>query len=68
MGSHSDFWLTLHKMSYDLEQEGATVEAQLRSLSEVLKSLRPAARELYCEDLSKVLQCLSALSHHCESK
>jgi hypothetical protein len=63
--SKSEFWLSLHKLAQDYRLEGATDDARIASLSELLASLPDATRQAYCDDLEVTLAALSALAVHC---
>jgi len=66
MRSLSDFWLNLHRLALDLEREGRTMDERIFNLREVLRSVPPTSRSLYCEHLGNVAAALERLKGDCD--
>jgi hypothetical protein len=64
--SKSDFWLTLHKLAHDLDQEGDAPHEQAESVCEVFSAMSPAARAVYLSDVEKVLAAISEVAVSCK--
>jgi hypothetical protein len=67
MRSKSDFWLTLHKLAHDLENEGGDANERIASTGLVLSSLCSATQQVYCGDVATALEVLTSLSAHCRT-
>jgi hypothetical protein len=66
MGSHSDFWLTLHKLASDLLREGETGRERGQNICRVFNSLSPSTRGVYVENLEAVFSALAEVRKHCK--
>jgi hypothetical protein len=66
MRSKSDFWLTLHRLTQDLEREGATPRERATSVCEVLDAVPADARVLYLSNLQSVLTTLVEVQEQCK--
>jgi hypothetical protein len=61
MKSRSDFWLTLHKLAYDLEMEGETDHERAERLCDLLGTLPPPVQSVYLANLTAVAASVTAL-------
>jgi hypothetical protein len=62
MKSKSDFWLTLHKLSTDLEREGDSDRERANNVCEVLNAITPGTRAVYLANLAAVTSALTVIS------
>ena len=65
MRSKSDFWLTLHQLTRDLEREGSTASDRAHSVCEILNALSPDTRSVYLGNLQMVLSTLQEVHTNC---
>ena len=68
MKSRSDFWLTLHKLANDLDQEGQDEPEQLDSLVALIEGMKPATFAVYIENLECVTAALNKLLDRCKER
>jgi hypothetical protein len=68
MGSKSDFWLSLHQLAADLQQEGTSDEERTHSLVTVLETHSAATIETYLENLTAVTRSLNHLLAKCRER
>ena len=66
MGSRSDLWLTLHKVTSNLLKEGETDEERGKNISKVLHAITPATRGVYLENLDSIVASLGVVARHCK--
>jgi hypothetical protein len=65
MPSRSEFWLTLHKLSHEIEQEGDTHQERAERLCEELGTVSAATRQVYLANLNDVIEALTEISFQC---
>jgi hypothetical protein len=68
MQSKSDFWLTLHKLSADLEREGQSDSERAENVCKVLSAVSPATKTVYLANLDAAAQALATIAAKCESE
>jgi hypothetical protein len=66
MKSKSDFWLHLHHLASDLENEGTTVDEQAEHLAQMYESLSRPLQDVYGENLETVIRALTTVALRCK--